>query len=153
MNRRNLNTQLRDLQEEEEVETLDLQDQEGYPSMWSAHGFGFKNQLPTSSGLSRGFTRFQRPLKPRPSITAGQIICHLRKRNDIPDPFSAYAAAAMTSNSLSRTTGDALGEVTTSSSVSRYSRDVDREMKTFDEFRSIKTQTWKAIKICDFEER
>ncbi len=65
----------------------------------------------------------------------------------------AYAAAAMTSNNRSRTMGDVLEDVNNSSNVSRNLGDLDAEIKTSDDFRSMIAQTWKVIKICNIKER
>jgi len=96
----------------------------------------------TSSGLSKGFTRFHKALKPSLSVCpfSERLILKMEKENKENGHrlgVVAYAAAETTSKRRSRTTGDVLEEDRSSSMVSRNLRDLHCVMNISVEFRSM----------------
>jgi len=96
----------------------------------------------TSSGLSKGFTRFHRALKPSLSVRpfSERLLFEIeqgKRENGHKLDLVAYAAAETTSKRRSRTTGDVLEEDNSSSMVSRNLRDVHCAMNTSDELWSM----------------
>jgi hypothetical protein len=110
----------------------------------------------TSSGLSAGLSFRHKPRKlsfsarkslfstiaPYPSVLIQVFPINLRAyRNKDSLFWLAYATAANTSINRSRTTGDVLDDVKTSSRVSKNLRDIICCINISDEFRSIIAQS------------
>lgn len=96
-------------------------------------------------GFINGLNAPPEPAKPF-TITSSVLLCDamsLKARTIVVYPLDslAYAAAAMTSKSLSRTTGDVFGFISSSSIASRNLRDADWDMKMSEQFLSMMAQS------------